>query len=91
MAAARNKDVPSRTDPSGSAMRNIAELLDERQCGNGWFVHLKPGWAINDANTPSAQHDFGEDTRAAAYRTADSAKPCDCETCRQAKATGETP
>lgn len=59
----------------------IAEITDERRSGNGWFVALKPGFAIRDASTPNAQHDFGEDTRSAAYRTAREAKPCRCSQC----------
>lgn len=69
-------------------MSNILAMLNERGSGNGWFVYLKPGWAINDANTASAQHDFGEDTRAAALRAAQEARPCACAMCREAPAKG---
>jgi hypothetical protein len=62
-------------------MNNILAIQDERGSGNGCFVYLNPGWAINDANTNSAQHDFGEDTRAAALRTARNAKQCACAQC----------
>jgi hypothetical protein len=67
-------------------MSNILEILDERSNGNGWFVYLKPGWAVNDANTSNAQHDFGEDTRPAAFRTAREARPCACSMCLDALA-----
>lgn len=64
-------------------MSNIEKISDERSMGNGWFVHLKPGYAISDPDTVYAQHDFGEDTRSAAYRTARTAKNCSCNECKQ--------
>ncbi len=35
----------------------IDELCDEQPSGGGWFVYLKPGWAIRDNDIDSvAQH-----------------------------------
>lgn len=59
----------------------IAHLDDERGAGNGWLVYLKPGWAIRDANTANAQHCFGEETKAAVWRTMKDAAPCQCAEC----------
>lgn len=59
----------------------IQHLDDERQAGNGWMVYLKPGWAIADANTPNAQHVFGEDKKPDVWKTMRDAEPCECKEC----------
>jgi len=62
-------------------MKLIEFLCDERSNGGAWFVYLKPGWAIRDNNTDGAQHCFGEDTKAAIWRTMKDARPCRCAEC----------
>lgn len=61
--------------------RRIEEISDERAIGNGWFVYLKPGFAYADADTPSAQHCFGEDTKADVRKSMKMVTPCRCDEC----------
>lgn len=60
--------------------RRIDEITGEP---GEWFVYLKPGYAYADADTPNAQHCFGEDTKADIRRSMKSVKPCACAECKR--------
>jgi hypothetical protein len=63
-------------------MQIIDELRDERANGDGWFVYLKPGWAIADHGIlGAAQHCFGEDRKQDIWATMKRAAPCNCSEC----------
>lgn len=58
--------------------RRIEEITGEP---GEWFVYLKPGFAIHDANTSKAQHCFGEDSMGDIRRTMKIVTPCLCDEC----------
>jgi hypothetical protein len=45
------------------------------------IVTLKPGFALEEPNTPNACHIFGADTNAEIRRTMKDVQPCGCAEC----------
>lgn len=59
--------------------------IEEITGGPGeWFVYLKAGYAYSDANSDSAAHCFGDDTKAAIRKSMKLVRPCACSACRAA-------
>ncbi len=56
----------------------IEEVSDERKCGNGYFVYLKPGWAFGGTGEA---HCFTEDTIKDIRESMKAVKVCECDEC----------
>jgi len=79
-------EIPSTLKPFAHAIDEIEDYRSQGPGGDGYWVHLKPGWK----DTNRAVHSFNEDgITAVAEEMRLWLAPCNCEECRKlAKKSG---